>query len=144
MEGEQAAPPTSGGSQPQIAEGDTNAPRQFPSLMPGPYLPSAYQHCGGVKATGAPRLPKNPSADFMDTPSEVEAPQASISPSQSPLPAHLIEGSGPGAGRRGPGRRSQRLPAGAVYMLARGRAGRVYAGRRGSGMVVNEGASHRR
>ena len=54
-----------------------------------------------------------------------------MSPSQGPLPAHLIEGPGPGAGRRGPRERSQRPPAGVVYMVARGRTRRVYAGPRG-------------
>lgn len=61
--------------------------------------------------------------------------------SQSPLPSHLIEGPGPGAGRRGPRRRSQRPPAGAVYMVARDLPRRVYVGRHGPGWV-SEGAPH--
>lgn len=63
-----------------------------------------------------------------------------MSPSQGPLTAHLIEGPGPGAGQRGPRERSQRPPAGVVYMVVRGRTRRVYAGPRGP-ETVSEGAS---
>lgn len=62
---------------------------------------------------------------------------------RSPRSAWCIVIEAPGrGGRRDPGRRSQRPPAGAVYLVALGPAGSVYAGRRGSGMV-SEGASHR-
>lgn len=55
-----------------------------------PCLSGASQPCGGVEATGAPRVPKSPRLCAHPLPKW--KPRGPVSPSQSPLPAHLIEG----------------------------------------------------
>lgn len=97
IEGEQVSPLTPLRSQPWIAEGDANAPRQVPSPEADPCLSVASQPCGGVEATGAPWVPKSPSTGFVHTPFRSGSPGDLVSPLPEPTPRS------PHLGPRSPG-----------------------------------------
>lgn len=68
-----------------------------PSPEPDLCLPGVCQRCGGVKATRALRLPKSPSAGFVDTPLRSRSPGGL----DVPLPGTTARS--PHRGPRGPG-----------------------------------------
>lgn len=97
-----APPPVE--SQPRIAEGDADAPRQVPSPEPDPCLSGVSKPCGGVEATGAPRFPKSPSTGFVHTPFRSGSPGDLDVPFPEPTPRSPHRGPcSPGLGGGVPG-----------------------------------------
>lgn len=100
MRGDQAAPPTSGRVPTRDCGGGRKCATPAPFTEPGPRLPGARQHCGGVEATGSPRLPKSPRAGFVDAPLHGERPRGLDVPFPGPAPCSPHRGPrGPGQGR---------------------------------------------